>query len=158
MGGDNLFDKLKGLFKKGERNEGDEKYVFVPDNEINEGLKTKIVELERLGEECSKVLQRKYANKLESKGKQNLRIWICRDIDGDEITDITSEKCLELEYRSQIVIDYDGPKYDEDFYADTIELWHFSDVIKGKAYGTIYNLTKCNLETEIEDTLIKLLK
>ncbi|MEX6703184.1 hypothetical protein ABS315_26935 [Peribacillus frigoritolerans] len=110
-----------------------------------------------LGEEIGKVLQRKYASKFESEGKQNLRIWICRDIDGDEITDITSQKCLELEYRSQIAIEYDGPQYDEDFYADTIELWHFSDVIKGKAYGTIYNLTKCNLETEIEATLIKLL-
>jgi hypothetical protein len=57
MGGYNLLDKFKGLFKKDEHNEIDEKYVFVPDSEINEELKTKIVVLERLGEECSKVLQ-----------------------------------------------------------------------------------------------------
>ncbi|MEC0343877.1 hypothetical protein [Peribacillus frigoritolerans] len=151
-----MIDKIRRLFKKEALNEVDEeRYVFIP---VNEELKRNIIELEGLGEELGKVLQRKYANKFESKGKQNLRIWICRDVDGDEITDITSEKCLELEYRSQIAIDYNGPKYDEDFYADTIELWHFSDVIKGEAFGTIYNLTKCNLETEIEATLIKLLK
>ncbi|WP_251029189.1 hypothetical protein [Bacillus sp. ISL-78] len=156
MGGENMIDKIRRLFKKEELNEVDEeRYAFVP---VNEELKRNIIKLEMVGEELGKVLQRKYASKFESKGKQNLRIWICRDIDGDEITDITSQKCLELEYRSQIAIDYDGPQYDEDFYADTIELWHFSDVIKGKAYGTIYNLTKCNLETEIEATLIKLLK
>ncbi|MFF2501734.1 hypothetical protein [Peribacillus sp. NPDC058075] len=149
-----MIDKIRRLFKKEELNEVDEeRYAFIP---VNEELKRNIIKLEVLGEELGKVLQRKYANKFESKGKQNLRIWICRDIDGDEITDITSQKCLELEYRSQIAIDYDGPQYD--VYADTIELWHFSDVIKGKAYGTIYNLTKCNLETEIEATLIKLLK
>lgn len=156
MGGENMIDKIRRLFKKEELNEVDEeRYAFVP---VNEELKRNIIKLEMVGEELGKVLQRKYANKFKRKGKQNLRIWICRDIDGDEITDITSQKCLELEYRSQIAIDYDGPQYDEDIYADTIELWHFSDVIKGKAYGTIYNLTKCNLETEIEATLIKLLK
>jgi hypothetical protein len=156
MGGENMIDKIRRLFKKEDLNEVDEeRYAFVP---VNEELKRNIIKLEVLGEELGKVLQRKYASKFERKGKQNLRIWICRDIDGDEITDITSQKCLELEYRSQIAIDYDGPQYDEDFYTDTIELWHFSDVIKGKAYGTIYNLTKCNLETEIEATLIKLLK
>ncbi|MBT2616254.1 MULTISPECIES: hypothetical protein [unclassified Bacillus (in: firmicutes)] len=151
-----MIDKIRRLFKKEELNEVDEeRYVFVP---VNEELQRNIIELEGLGEELGKVLQRKYANKFESKGKQDLRIWICRDIDGDEITDITSEKCLELEYRSQIAIDYNRPQYDEDFYADTIELWHFSDVIKGEAFGTIYNLTKCNLETEIEDVLKILLK
>ncbi|WP_286201614.1 hypothetical protein [Bacillus sp. ISL-4] len=125
-----MIDKIRRLFKKEVQNEVDEeRYVFVP---VNEEFKRNILEFQGLGEELGKVLQRKYANKFESEGKQNLRIWICRDIDGDEITDITSKKCLELEYRSQIAIDYDGPQYDEDFYADTIELWHFSDVIKVK--------------------------
>ncbi|OAH59211.1 MULTISPECIES: hypothetical protein [Bacillaceae] len=47
---------------------------------------------------------------------------------GDEIEGLTSEKCLEKEYRSQIAIDYDGPKFDEDFYAATIELWHYFEL------------------------------
>jgi hypothetical protein len=34
MGGYNLMDKFKRLFKKDEQNEIDEKYIFVPDNEI----------------------------------------------------------------------------------------------------------------------------
>lgn len=124
--------------------------------EINEELKRNIVELERLGEEWGKVLQRKFADVFESQGKQNLRIWICRDIDGDEIEDLTSEKCLEKEYRSQIAIDYDGPKFDDDFYADTIELWYyFGGYFKGS--GTLYDLSKNDLETDIEKTLKTLL-
>jgi hypothetical protein len=152
-----LLDKFRRLFKKAEKNEIDEKYVFIPEIEINEELKRNIVELEKLGEEWGKVLQRKYVDVFESQGKLNLRIWICRDIDGDEIEDLTSEKCLEKEYRSQIAIDYDGPKFDDDFYADTIELWYyFGGYFKGS--GTLYDLSKNDLETDIEETLKTLLK
>ena len=75
MGGKNLLDKFWKFFKKDRQEEIDEKYVFVSESEINEELKRNIVELERLGDEWSKVLQRKYANIFESQGKQNLRIW-----------------------------------------------------------------------------------
>jgi hypothetical protein len=156
MGGYNLLDKFKGVFKKDERNEIDEKYIYVPDSEINEELKTKIVELERLGEECSKFLQRKYANVFENQGKSNLRIWICRDIDGDEIYDLTSQKCLDKEYRSQIAIDYDSPKIDDDYYANTIELWYYFGGYH-KSSGTLYDLSKNNLEIDIEGALKTLL-
>lgn len=152
-----MLDKFRRLCKKGEKNEIDEKYVFVSEIEINEVLKRNIVELEKLGEEWGKVLQRKYVDVFERQGKRNLRIWICRDIDGDEIVELTSEKCLEKEYRSQIAIDYDGPKFDDDFYAGTIELWYyFGGYFKGS--GTLYDLSKNDLETEIEKTLKTLLK
>jgi hypothetical protein len=148
-----LLDKFRKFFKKDKKEEIDEKYVFVPENEINEELKRNIVELERLGEEWSKVLQRKYANIFESQGKQNLRIWVCRDIDGDEEEELTSEGCLEKEYRSQIEIDFDSPKFDDDFYADTIELWYyFGGYFKGS--GTLYDLSRKDLETDIEEALI----
>jgi len=156
MGGKNLLDKFRKVKK--DKQEGiDKKYVFVPESEINEELKRNIFELERLGEQLGKVLQRKYVNVFESQGKQNLRIWLCRDIDGDEEDDLTSERCLEKEYRSQIAIDYDGPKFDDGFYADTIELWYyFGGYFKGS--GTLYGLSKNNLETDIEEALKMMLK
>ncbi|MGG3452312.1 hypothetical protein ABER98_21175 [Domibacillus aminovorans] len=152
-----MFDKFRRLFKKDEQNETDDRYALVSESEINEELKRNIVELEKLGEEWSEVLQRKYVNEFESQEKQNLRVWVCRDIDGDEIEGLTSEKCLEKEYRSQIAIDYDGPKFDEDFYANTIELWYyFGGYVKGS--GTLYDLSKNDLEVDIEKSLKALLK
>ncbi|CRK84879.1 hypothetical protein [Neobacillus massiliamazoniensis] len=152
-----MLDKFRKFFKKDMQKEIDKKYVFIPESEINEELKRNIVELERLGDEWSKVLQRKYQNVFESKGKQNLRIWVCRDIDGDQEEDLTSERCLEKEYRSQIAIDYDGQKIDDDFYADTIELWYyFGGYFKGS--GTLYDLSNNEIETDIEEALKMLLK
>ncbi|USK33428.1 hypothetical protein LIT25_23430 [Bacillus sp. F19] len=151
-----MLDKLRRLFKNQRQNEIDEKYISVSENEINEELQRKIGELERIAEDLSKVLQRKYSSIFESQGKQNLRIWICRDVDGDEIDDLTSEKCLEKEYRSQIAINYDGPKFDDDFYA-AIELWYyFGGYFKGS--GTLYDLSKNDLEKDIEETLKTLLR
>ncbi|MGG3642060.1 hypothetical protein ABES38_11890 [Bacillus gobiensis] len=152
-----MFDKIWRLFKKDNLNEINDKYILVPESKICENSKRNIVELERLGEESSEILQRKYANVFESQGKHNLRIWIYRDIDGDEIKALTSEKCLEKEYRSQIAIDYDGRKFDDDFYAITIELWYyFGGYSKGS--GRLYDLSKNDLETDIEEALISLLK
>ena len=95
MGGKNLLDKFRKVFKKDKQEEIDEKYVFVSESEINEEeLKRNIVELERLGDERSKVLQRKYGNILKAKENKNLRIWVCRYIDGDEEEDLISERCL----------------------------------------------------------------
>jgi len=65
-----MFDKLKRLFKKDKENDlEDERYILISESELNEELKRKIVELERLGSEYSKVLQKKYINEFERKGK-----------------------------------------------------------------------------------------
>ena len=81
----------------------------------------------------------------------------CWRNEGAEEDDLTSERCLEKEYRSQIAIDYDGPKFDDGFYADTIELWYyFGGYFKGS--GTLYGLSKNNLETDIEEALKMMLK
>lgn len=134
-------------------------YLSVLKIEMNEELNRKIVELESLGEQLGEVLQRKYASVFESQGKQNLRIWVCRDIDGDENENLTTEQCFEKEYRSQLVIDYDGPisKFEgDDFYAYYIELWYyFGGYFRGT--GTLYDLSNNDLETETEETLKMLL-
>ncbi|MGP1908005.1 hypothetical protein ACTSEZ_07520 [Metabacillus sp. JX24] len=151
-----MLEKLRRFFMKQRQNEMDEKYISVSENEINEELQRIIGELERIAEEISKVLKIKYSRIFENQGKKNLRIWICRDIDGDEIDDITAEKCLEKEYRSQIAINYDGPEFDNDFYA-AIELWYyFGGYFKGS--GTLYDLSKNDLENDIEETLKTLLR
>ncbi|MDF2066739.1 hypothetical protein [Bacillus sp. Cr_A10] len=151
-----MFDKYKKLFKHDEQNNIDDRYVLIPVSTINEELTKNIVELEKLGEELTMVLQRKYAKVFENQGKTNLSIWISRDIDGDEIEDSTSEKCLVKEYRSQIAIDYDGQKLNEDIYAETIGLWYyFGGYLKGS--GTLYDLSKNNLEEDIEKALVMLL-
>lgn len=136
-----MLDKLRRFFKKDEQSKLVDKYNLVPKNGMNEGLKRNIIELEQLGEECSKVLQKKYESVFEIQEKPNLRIWICRDIDGDEVKCLTSGKCLEKEYRSQIAIDYDRPKFEDEFYADTIELWYyFGGYSEGS--GTLYDIQK----------------
>ncbi|MBK5463007.1 hypothetical protein [Peribacillus sp. TH27] len=150
-----MFDKFKRYYKKDKKEEIDDKYLFIPKDEINEGLKRNIIKLERLGNELSKVLQVEYSNEFERQGKSNLKIWVCRDIDGDEINELTSDSCLELEYRSQIAIDYEGPKNDEDFYADALPLWSYGCC---KASGTLYDISKDDLETYIEEILIELLE
>jgi hypothetical protein len=148
---------FRKFFKKDKQEEIDKMYLSVLESEMNEELKRKIVELESLGEQLGKVLQRKYASVFESQGKQNLRIWVCRDIDGDENENLTTEQCFEKEYRSQLVIDYDGPKFEGDeFYAYYIELWYyFGGYFRGS--GTLYDFSNNDLETEIEEALKMLL-
>ncbi|AQQ53218.1 hypothetical protein [Planococcus lenghuensis] len=153
-----MFGKFRKIFKKELlEQEKNDLYVFIPETEINEKLKRNVVELERVAGELAKSLQIKYVKEFENQGKLNLRIWVSRDIDGDEEEDLTSERCLEKEYRSQIAIDYDGPKYDDDFYARTFGLWYyFGGYFKGS--GTLYDLTKNDLEADIEEILKNLLK
>ncbi|MFD1030783.1 hypothetical protein ACFQ1X_05000 [Metaplanococcus flavidus] len=152
-----MLDKLKGIIKNDEHNKINDKYILIPQKDINKALRRKITELEKIGDESSEVLQRKYEKAFELRGKRNLRVWVCRDIDGDEIKGLTSEKCLEKEYRSQIVIDYDSPNTDDDFYAETIDLWYcFGGYSEGS--GTLYDLSKNELKTDIEETLKTLLR
>ncbi len=152
-----MFNKFRKAFKKDLPEEKNDYYVFIPEAEINEDLKRNIVELERLADQLATILQIKYTKEFENQGKLNLRIWVCRDIDGDTEEDLTSANCLEKEYRSQIAIDYDGPKYDDDFYANTFGLWYyFGGYFKGS--GTLYDLSKNDLEAVIEESLKNLLK
>lgn len=150
-----MLEKFKWLFKKNEQNNSEDYYLLVPENKINEELKSEITDLERFGEECSRALQEEYTNLFEIKGKSNLRIFIWRDIDGDEIEDDTPERCLEKEYRSQIMFEYDG--VDEDIsFGNAILLWYyFGGYFKGS--GTIFNGTRSDLETTIEQALKSLL-
>ncbi|TWT27193.1 hypothetical protein [Planomicrobium sp. CPCC 101110] len=152
-----MFDKFKKVFKKDLPEERNDPYVFVPETEINAELKRNIVQLERLADDLAKRLQTKYAKRFEDQGKLNLRIRVCRDIDGDEEETLTSERCLEKEYRSQIAIDYDGPKYDDEFDAGTLGLWYyFGGYVQGS--GTLYDLSQNDLESDIEETLTNLLE
>lgn len=150
-----MLDKFKNLLKKNQQNEELDGYIGIPKNEINQELKIKIIKLEKLGEEISNTLQKRYVNEFEKQEKKELRIWVCRDIDGDELQSLTVENCFDLEYRSQIAIDFIGQKYDEEFYASTIYLWHY---FKGvKVSGTLYDLSNNDLEVAIENELIRLL-
>jgi hypothetical protein len=149
-----LLDKIRQFFKINKQEAEDGRYVNVPEVRVNEELKRSVIELERLAEQWGKALQRKYANSFENQGKQNLRIWVCRDIDGDELKELSSEKCLEKEYRSQIVIDFDDDTVEDDEYADSIQLWYYY----GGGAGTIYDITKNNLVKDIEVVLKTLLK
>lgn len=151
-----MFDSFKKLFKQQEDKTSDDSYITIPQSEINEELKSNIIALEKLGEQWSTILQRKYVNEFESHGKKSLRVWICRDIDGDELEGLTSENCMEIEYRSQIAIDYEGPKHDEDFYADTIYLWYYFGGYF-KSSGKLYDQSKNELKSDIEEALKALL-
>lgn len=136
--------------------ETDDKYILVPESEINENLKRDIVKLEEVGDAYSENLQHKYRNKFARDGKQNLKIWVCRDIDGDQLPNLSSKQCLEKEYRSQVVINFDGFTDEEDAYVHYIQLWYyFSGYFKGT--GTLYDLSKNRLEADIEEKLEELL-
>jgi hypothetical protein len=151
-----LFDKLKKLFMDKQDQEADDKYILVPESEINETLKRDIVKLEEVGETYCKSLQHKYRSKFERDGKQNLKVWVCRDIDGDQLPNLSSKQCLEKEYRSQVAINFDGFTDEEDAYVHYIQLWYyFSGYFKGT--GTLYDLSKNRLEADIEEKLEELL-
>jgi len=152
-----LFNKFKKLFGSKQQDEETDRYIEVPTNEINEDLKRHIIELEELGEGYSKALQDEYKNKFECDGKKNLKIWVCRDIDGDQILGLSSEQCLEVEYRSQVAINFDGFSDEEDAYAYYIQLWYY---FRGgrKGIGTLYDSSKHDLEADIKDGLEIVLK
>ncbi|MEO2076628.1 MAG: hypothetical protein ABGX20_14760 [Bacillus sp. (in: firmicutes)] len=149
-----MLNRIWQFFKKDNQEMEDSRNVFVPQSGVNEELKRNIIELERLAEQWGKDLQRKYKSAFENQGKQNLRIWVCRDIDGDESNELTSENCLEKEYRSQIVIDFDDDSVEDDEYADIIQLWYYY----GGGTGTLYDITKNSLVEDMEVGLKTLLK
>ena len=67
MGGKICLINSEGFLRR--MNKLDEKYILIPKSEINEELKRNIIELEKLGEECSKVLQK--SMKMYSKSREN---------------------------------------------------------------------------------------
>ncbi|MEG7333939.1 hypothetical protein [Bacillus sp. 0102A] len=153
---------LRRLFKIQKNQSPDaDGYLHILDKNINLELKQKIYALEGLGEVVAEKLQRKYTDVFESQGKRNLSIKICRDIDidGDGISDLTAERCLEKEYRSQIIINYGTvtANEDEDMNAFTIDLWYFYGGFIGSGCGTLFDLNNNDLEKEIEEVLIFLL-
>ncbi|MCB7153201.1 MULTISPECIES: hypothetical protein [Bacillus] len=152
-----MWKTLRQLFKK-QKNQSpiDEGYIQIPEKDINQVLKQVIFELESLGEAVSEKLQNKYAGVFEAQGKPNLSIKVCRDIDGDVINDLTAERCLEKEYRSQITINYYQPAkaYDEDLDCFTIDLWYYYGGFVGSCCGTLFDLNNNDLEKEIEEMLI----
>lgn len=148
-----MFEIIRRFFKNDKQELEDKRYLLIPKSGITEELKRTIIELERLAEEWGEVLQRNYAPAFENQDKLNLRIWVCRDIDGDELKELSSGNCLEKEYRSQIVIDYDDETVEDDEYADIIQLWYYN----GGGTGTIYDTTNNNLVKDIELALKTLL-
>ncbi|WP_039074043.1 MULTISPECIES: hypothetical protein [Bacillus] len=151
---------LRPLFKtkKNQRPEADG-YLHVLAKGINLELKQKIFALEGLGEVVAEKLQRKYTDVFEGHGKRNLSIKICRDIDGDVISDLTAERCLEKEYRSQVTIHFRPvtANEDEDVDAFTIDLWYYYGGFIGSGCGTLFDLNNNDLEKEMVEALIFLL-
>ncbi|PSA99987.1 hypothetical protein [Bacillus halotolerans] len=155
-----MWKTLRQLFKK-QKNQTliEECYIQIPEKDFNLELKQMIFELESLGEAVSEKLQNKYIDVFEAQGKPNLSIKICRDIDGDIINDLTAERCLEKEYRSQITINYYQPAkaYDEDLDCFTMDLWYYYGGFVGSGCGTLFDLNNSDLEKEIEEMLVFLL-
>ncbi|MDM5188174.1 hypothetical protein QUF99_12870 [Bacillus sp. DX4.1] len=111
--------------------------------------------MERISEGLCNKYQEIYKEVFEKSGKENLRLWITRDIDGDYLEPITSNKCLEYEYRSEIRFEYDGSKTWE---VCTIHLWYYyQGYFRNNSVGTLYNGTIEQLEKEIAETLEQLL-
>ncbi|WP_369810940.1 hypothetical protein [Bacillus halotolerans] len=155
-----MWKALRQLLKK-QKNQSliDEGYIQIPEKDFNLELKQMIFELESLGEAVSEKLQNKYIDVFEAQGRPNLSIKVCRDIDGDVINDLTAERCLEKEYRSQITINFYKLEkaYDEDLDCITVDLWYYDGGFIGSGCGTLFDLNNNDLEKEIEEVLIFLL-
>lgn len=154
-----MWKALRLIFKK-QKNQRPiaDGYLHILEKDINLELKQKIYALEGLGEVVAEKLQRKYTDVFGSQGKRNLSIKICRDIDGDVLSDLTADRCLEKEYRSQITINYGTvTAYDEDLDTFTIDLWYYYGGFKGTGRGTLFDVKNNDLEKEIEEMLIYLL-
>lgn len=155
---DNTVWKALIQLLKNQKNQSpiDDGYIQIPEKDFNLELKQMIFQLESLGEAVSEKLQNKYIDVFEAQGKPNLSIKVCRDIDGDIINDLTAERCLEKEYRSQITINYHQPAkaYDEDIDYCTMDLWYYYGGFIGSGCGTLFDLNNNDLEKEIEETLL----
>lgn len=141
------------MFWKCDRNkhtDSDTTYLAVPEHDMTEELKQTIAQLEQLAEKSGTLLCGKYQKAFESQGKPNLRIWVSRDIDGTESALLSCNDSFEDEYRSQLAIDFEGEKIDDDFYAHAITLWYSS-----RGTGTLYDLSINDLSAAIEKALLR---
>lgn len=149
-------DEIIRWFYGVDKSDHSQKYITIALDQINEALKNKIIELESQAETMAKKFQYRYAAQFEAQKKRNFTVWVSRDIDGDEISTLTADCCLEKEYRSQLAINYNDPAEDNDFYEATITLWHYQ---RGffRSSASLYDAAKNDLEKELEDTLERLL-
>ncbi|WKA49667.1 hypothetical protein QWY22_12225 [Planococcus liqunii] len=150
--GDDILKWLYGTEKSGLLN----KYTTIASEEINEDVKNKVMELESLAETLAEQFQIRYADKFEAQKKRNLSVWVSRDLDGDEISSLTADCCLEKEYRSQLAVNYHDPAEDNDFYEATIPLWHYKRGFFRNS-AVLYDESKNELKKDIEHTLERLL-
>ncbi|MFC4714335.1 hypothetical protein [Planococcus dechangensis] len=135
---------------RNKRTDSDTAYLAVHGYEKTEELKQTITQLEKLAETNGALLCKKYQKTFESQGKSNLQIWVARDIDGTESAQLTSSDSFEDEYRSQLAIDFEGEKFDDDFYAYSITLWYSS-----RGTGTLYDISTNDLSADIEKALLR---
>ncbi|MCP2036423.1 hypothetical protein L1279_003465 [Planomicrobium sp. HSC-17F08] len=150
--GDGIIRQFNGINKSGNV----EKYLTIASKGINEEIKNKVMELESLAERLAEQFHIHYADQFEAQKKRNFSIWVSRDLDGDEISTLTADCCLEKEYRSQLAVNYNDPGEDNDFYEATITLWHYR---KGffRSSAFLYNTAKYDLEKDLEAALEHLL-
>ncbi|MGF9891168.1 hypothetical protein ABEX78_21145 [Priestia megaterium] len=130
-------------------------YITVEETEMDSELKNRIYKLENNAKILAQELQRKYVIQFKEQGKPNLKIWVHRDIDGDEIKDITFNRFFEKEYRSLVAINFDYEDND-DIFVTYIQLWYYHGGYK-KGQGNLYNSSIHNLKEEIEEVLNDLL-
>ncbi|QJX80341.1 hypothetical protein [Priestia megaterium] len=149
-----MFNRFRRFLTKQDKKENDA-YITVEENEMDSELKNRIYKLENYAKSLTQELQRKYAIQFKEQGKSNLKIWVYRDIDGDEIKDITFNRFFEKEYRSLVAINFDYEDND-DIFITYIELWYYHRGHK-KGQGTLYDSSIYNLKREIEDLLNELL-
>lgn len=135
----------------------DAPYVGIPDTTFDEKLKREIQALERYAEEVAKSLQKKYAEEFEKKNRKNLKVYLDRNIDGDEVEGISSDNAFKKEYRSILAVEYDDFKDDEQYEDIDISVWYYFGGYR-HGTGTLYKLAQDNLEMEMEEALKELLK
>jgi len=151
-----MFNILKMLFSnQNDKDKDNDAYITVQENEMDSELRNKIFKLENSAKGLTQELQRKYAPQFKNSGKHNLKVWVHRDIDGDEIELLTLEGFFTKEYRSVVAINFDREDSDDDF-VTYIQLWYYFGGYR-KGEGTLYNSAKRNLKADIEEILNEIL-
>lgn len=149
-------DIIKGFFGA-DKSSLPNKYMIIAPEGINEDVKNKVMELEILAGALAEHFQARYADQFEAQKKRNFSVWVTRDLDGDEISTLTADCCLEKEYRSQLAVNYNDPAEDNDFYEATITLWHYRRGFFRNS-AALYDESKNDLEEDLENTLKRLLR
>jgi hypothetical protein len=149
-----MFNILKMLFSN-QDDKDNNVYIAVQEDEMDSELRNRIFKLENLAKGLTQELQRKYAPQFKDSGKPNLKVWVHRDIDGDEIELLTLERFFTKEYRAVVAINFDREDSDGDF-VTYIQLWYYFGGYR-KGEGTLYNSATRNLKADIEEVLNEIL-